>query len=572
MLIRIKTEVPLPRSILLEQLPTYSGMDHSQPSEPHGIELLRDPLRNRGTAYAPEERIGLGLEGLLPAGVESLAQQTARALGNVRSKSTPMEKYLYLRSLQDENETLFYRTVVDNLEELLPIVYTPTVGQACIEWSRNCLRPRGLYISYRQRGRIAQVLARSAQPPVGIVVVTDGSRILGLGDLGANGMGIPIGKLALYTACAGIPPQLCLPVLLDAGCDNDALLRDPMYLGERQRRLTGAAYDEFVDEFVAAVGSVLPGAVLQFEDFSNAHAFGLLERYRKRLCCFNDDIQGTGAMGLAGLYSSGRITGRRLAGERILFMGAGEACLGIGAMVTAGLVHEGLLPEEARRRCLFFDSRGAVVAARADLSPQKRAVAQEREPPSDPLAAIEAFRPTVLIGACSKSGAFSREMIEAMARVNDRPVILALSNPTSRSECNAHDAYTWSQGRAIFASGSAFEPVTFGSRTQVPAQANNCYVFPGLGLGLLASGATEATDEMLVAAARQLAAEVTHADLEQGRIFPPAARMRAVAASVATVVAAIAYERGLATSPHKGNLRQEIAAFMYEPRYPESGH
>jgi malate dehydrogenase (oxaloacetate-decarboxylating)(NADP+) len=409
------------------------------------------------------------------------------------------------------------------------------------------------------------------QRPVGIVVVTDGSRILGLGDLGANGMGIPIGKLALYTACAGIAPQCCLPVLLDAGSDNDALLADPTYLGERQRRLTGAAYDEFVDEFVSAVGSVLPGTVLQFEDFSNAHAFGLLERYRQRICCFNDDIQGTGAMALAGLYSSGRISGRRLSNERILFIGAGEACLGIGATVTAGLLHEGLPAEEAKRRCLFFDSRGAVVASRADLSPQKRLVAQDREPPSDPLAAIEAFRPTVLIGACGKSGAFTRELIEAMARVNERPVVLALSNPTSHSECNAHDAYTWSQGRAIFASGSAFEPVTVGSRTQVPAQANNCYVFPGVGLGLLASGATRATDEMFVAAARQLAAEVTHADLEQGRIFPPPARMRAVAASVATVVAAVAYERGLATGSHKGNLRKEIAAFMYEPRYPESG-
>ncbi len=542
----------------------------NEASELQGIELLRDPLRNRGTAYALEERIHFGLEGLLPAGVESLEQQTARALANVRSQSTPMEKYLYLRALQDENETLFYRIIVDNLEELLPVIYTPTVGQACSEWSRNCLRPRGLYISCRQRGRIAQVLGRSVQQPVAVVVVTDGSRILGLGDLGANGMGIPIGKLALYTACAGIAPQFCLPVLLDAGSDNDALLGDPMYLGERQRRLTGAAYDEFVDEFVSAVGSVLPGAVLQFEDFSTAHAFGLLERYRKQLCCFNDDIQGTGAMGLAGLYASGRITARRLADERILFIGAGEACLGIGAMVTAGLLHEGLLPEEAKRRCLFFDSRGAVVAARTDLSPQKHVVAQHREAPSDPLAAIEAFRPTVLIGACGKSGAFTPKMIEAMARVNDRPVVLALSNPTSRSECTAHDAYAWSKGRAIFASGSAFGLVTIGSQTHFPAQANNSYVFPGVGLGLAASGAKEATDEMFVAAARQLAAEVTHADLEQGRIFPQVGRMRAVAASLGTVVAAFAYERGLGTKPHKGNLRKEIAAFMYEPRYPRS--
>ena len=542
-------------------------MQDGNQRETRGIELLRDPARNRGTAYTPESRLRLGLDGLLPPAVEALASQAARALACVRSKPAPIEKYLYLRALQDENETLFYRVLIDHLEELLPVVYTPTVGQACIEWSRNWLRPRGVYISCRQRGRIADVLARAVQGPAGIVVVTDGSRILGLGDLGANGMGIPIGKLALYTACAGIAPALCLPVLLDAGTDNPALLADPTYIGERRPRLTGSEYDAFVDEFVSAVARVLPGSVLQFEDFANAHAFALLERYRTRLPCFNDDIQGTGAMGLAGLYASGRITGRRLADERILFLGAGEACLGIGSMVAAALGQAGLTAAAIHERCLFLDSRGAVVRARTDLSPQKRAFAHARGPLADPLAAIEAFRPSALVGACAQPGAFTRPMIEAMARLNERPVILALSNPTSRSECNARDAYVWSQGRAIFASGSACEPVTLDDSTHVPGQANNCYVFPGFGLGLLASGARAATDDMFVAAARQLAAEVTHADLQQGRIFPPSGRLREVAASIATVVAAVSYERGLATRPRAGDLRTQIAALMYEPSY-----
>jgi malate dehydrogenase (oxaloacetate-decarboxylating)(NADP+) len=538
-------------------------------SERSAADLLRDVLHNRGTAYSHEQRACLGLEGLLPPAVESLDLQAARALAAVRGKPTAIERYLYMRALQDENETLFFRTLMDNLEELIPVVYTPTVGQACTEWSRNYLRARGLYISFRHRGRIADLLSRSGQRP-GVIVVTDGSRILGLGDLGANGMGIPIGKLALYTACAGIAPELCLPVLLDAGTDNKALLADPLYLGERQARLSGEAYDAFVDEFVHAVASALPSAVLQFEDFSNAHAFELLERHRTRLCCFNDDIQGTGAMGLAALYASGRITGRRLTHERILFVGAGEACLGIGAAATAGMVHEGLSPGEAREQCLFLDSRGAVATARSDLSRQKQAFAKRVEPLGDTLAAIEFFRPTVLIGACAQPGAFDRPVIEAMAKINERPVILALSNPTSRSECDANDAYMWSQGRAVFASGSAFAPVALGTRTFASAQANNCYIFPGFGLGLLASGAREATDEMFVAAARALAAEVTRAELDQGRIFPALGRMRAVAVSIATVVAALAHERKLTAKAHRTNLHSEIADFMYEPRYPSS--
>lgn len=329
------------------------------------LQCLSDPLLNQGMAFTIGERERLGLEGLLPSRVESLAEQSARVLESVRGKPSPLEKYLYLSALQSENETLFYRVVLDHLEDMLPIIYTPTVGQACLDWSRIYQRPRGMYICGRHRGRVTEVLGHWPRRRVGIIVVTDGGRILGLGDLGANGMGIPIGKLSLYTACAGVLPGLCLPVALDLGTDNESLRNDPLYLGERQARMTGAAYDALLEEFVVATQTVFPGAVVQFEDFNNACAFRLLRRYRDRLCCFNDDVQSTGAMGLAGLYSAGRITGRKLVEQRILFVGAGEACLGIGSIVIETMRREGLSETEARQRCLFIDSTGLVVTAAA---------------------------------------------------------------------------------------------------------------------------------------------------------------------------------------------------------------
>jgi malate dehydrogenase (oxaloacetate-decarboxylating)(NADP+) len=544
-------------------------MDRSrmQPDPAGGGGGLSDPLHNRGTAFTHEDRLRLGIEGLLPPRVEALEEQAARVLANVRGKTSQLEKYRYLSALQAENETLFYRAILDNLGEMLPIVYTPTVGEACLEWSRIYERPRGLYVSAQHRGRVTELLRNWPRRRVGVIVVTDGGRILGLGDLGANGMGIPIGKLALYTSCAGVRPELCLPVMLDVGTDNEPLRTDPFYIGERQPRMTGEPWDALLEEFVAATQAVFPGVIVQFEDFNSACAFRLLQRYRDRLCCFNDDVQGTGAMGLAGLYTAGRVTKRRLSQQRILFVGAGEACLGIGGIVIAAMRREGLSEAEARQRSLLVDSKGLVIASRKDLAEHKRPFAQDRAPVPDLLAAVESFRPTVLIGATGKGGLFTQPVLEAMARVNERPVVFALSNPTSKAECTAEQAYAWTNGRAVFASGSPFGPVTVGGRVHVPGQGNNSSIFPGVGLGLLLSASNRVTDEMFFAAAQALAAQVSVADLEQGSIFPAAARLREVAAAVATAVAGVAYEQGHAANPRPADIPAEAAQAMYVPRY-----
>jgi malate dehydrogenase (oxaloacetate-decarboxylating)(NADP+) len=534
---------------------------------PADVPSLGNPIANKGTAFTAEERRRWHLEGRLPPRVETLEEQAARVMANLRAGIGPLEQYRYLGGIQNENETLFFRVVLDHLDETLPIVYTPTVGHACLAWSRLYERPRGLYLSAAQHaGRIAGVLRRWPRRP-GIIVVTDGGRILGLGDLGANGMGIPIGKLALYTACAGVPPEACLPITLDVGTDVDAVRTDPMYLGDRRARLAGERYDAFLEEFIAATEAVFPGAVVQFEDFNNTCAFSLLQRYRDRLCCFNDDIQGTGAMGLAGLYSAGRITGRPLEGQRILFVGAGEACLGIGAIVVAAMQREGLSEAEALARCLFIDSRGPVVASRTDLTEQKRFFAQERPAMPGLLQTIEDFRPTVLFGACTRGGTFTRPALETMARLNERPVIFALSNPTLNAECTAEQVYAWTSGRALFASGSPFAPVTLDGRVHVTAQANNSFVFPGVGFGLLLSGARRVHDEMFFAASRALAGSVTRVDLDEGRLFPPAARMREVAIEVAAAVATVAHDRGLAAVPRPADIRHAAADAMYIPKY-----
>jgi malate dehydrogenase (oxaloacetate-decarboxylating)(NADP+) len=533
-----------------------------------GLEVLADPLRNRGTACTLAQRQRLGLDGLLPPRVETIEEQASRVLANVRGKPGALEKYRYLSALQAANETLYYRVLVDHLEELLPVVYTPTVGEACQQWSAIYERPRGLYLSARHRGRVAEVL-RNWPRPAGVIVVTDGGRILGLGDLGANGMGIAIGKLALYSACAGVAPQLCLPVALDVGTNNESLLADPFYLGERRKRMTGEPWDALLEEFLAAVEAVFPGAIVQFEDFNSAAAFRLLARYRERLCCFDDDVQGTGAMGLAGLQAAGRITGRRLAEQRILFAGAGEACLGIGALVIAAMQREGLPQAQARERCLFIDSRGLVTTHRRDLADFKQPFAQDRAPAADLCAAIESFRPTALIGASGKGGLFTQPVLEAMARLSERPIVFALSNPTVKSECSAEQAYAWTGGRAVFAAGSPFAPVALAGRTHTPGQANNSFVFPGVGLGLLLTGARRVTDEMFFAAARALAAQVSAADLERGRVFPAAGCMREVAAAVAAAVAAVAHDQGHATRPRPADLAAEAARIMYVPRYEQ---
>jgi len=529
---------------------------------------LKDPLLNRGTGFTRDERSRLAIEGLLPPRVESIEEQSSRVLAALRARPGALERYRSLSALQSENETLFYRVLLDHLEELLPVVYTPGVGEACLEWSRIYERPRGIYISAREhRGRIAEVLGNWPSRDVGIIVVTDGGRILGLGDLGANGMGISIGKLVLYTACAGVRPEQCLPVALDVGTDNESLRGDAFYLGARDRRLTGEPWETLLEEFIGAAQAVFPRAIVQFEDFNGGCAFRLLERYRERLCCFNDDVQGTGAMGLAGLYAAGRITGTKLAEQRVLFVGAGEACLGIGGTVVAAMRREGLSEAEARRRCLFVDSKGLVIASRKDLSAEKRRFAQERGPQPDLAKTVEDFEPTALVGACGQGGRFTQGVLEAMARVNERPIVFALSNPTSKTECTAEQAYAWTDGRAIFAAGGQFAPVTLAGRIFSPSQGNNSYVFPGVGLGLMMSGSKRATDEMFFAAAQALAAQASEADLQQGRIFPVASRMREVAAAVAAAVAETAWNQGHATNPRPADPRAEAARVMYEPRY-----
>ena len=415
---------------------------------------------------------------------------------------------------------------------------------------------------------MAEVLRNWPNRDVRIIVVTDGERILGLGDLGAFGMGIPVGKLSLYTACAGVHPSLCLPVTLDVGTDNERLLDDPLYFGIRQPRLRGQAYDDLIEEFMAAVQEVFPNVLVQFEDFANRNAFRLLEKYRDRLCTFNDDIQGTGAVALAGLYSALRITGGQLAEQTVLFQGAGEAAIGIANLIVAAMVGEGLSEEEARRRCWLVDSGGLVVKSRTGLAAHKLPFAHDHEPLPDLLAAIQALHPTAIIGVSGQAGAFSRPVLEAMARHNDRPIVFALSNPTSKAECTAEQAYTWTGGRAIFASGSPFPPVTLGDKTYVPGQGNNAYIFPGVGLGAIVSGASRVTDEMFFAAAQALAGEVSEEDLEQGLIYPPLCEIRQASAAIAAAVAGVAYRQGLATQPEPEDLLAHIQAQMYVPTYP----
>jgi len=533
----------------------------------HAVKLLHDPIRNKGTAFTEGERDAFGLRGLLPPRVQSQSQQVLRVLGNLRDKSSDLERYVFLIGLQDRNETLFYRVLTDHIEEIMPLVYTPTVGRACQEYGHLFRRPRGLYISLEDRGRVAEILGNWPHRDARVIVVTDGERILGLGDLGADGMGIPIGKLSLYTACAGIAPTHCLPVMLDVGTDNEALLKDPLYLGIDRPRERGPAYDDLVEEFVSAAVEAFPGVLIQLEDFATLNAFRLLERYRDRICTFDDDIQGTASVALAGFYSALRISGGRLKDQRFLFLGMGEAGCGIGSLVVAALKDEGLDDGEALARCWFVDSRGLVTTDRRDLPAHKRPFAREHPPIRDFAAAVDALRPTVIVGVSGQPGAFTREIVESMARENDRPVIFALSNPTSKSECTAEQAYTWSNGRAIFASGSPFEPVHLAGQTFVPGQGNNAYIFPGVGLGVVVSGARHVSDEMFFEAAKTLAGEVSEEDLALGRIYPALGRIRDVSASIAEAVADVAFRRGLATATRPDDLGTEIRSHMYQPVY-----
>jgi malate dehydrogenase (oxaloacetate-decarboxylating)(NADP+) len=508
-----------------------------------GYHLLHDPRENRGTAFTEEEREQLGLRGLLPPRVATQDEQVARLMENYRRQTTDIDRYAYLTALQDRNERLFFRVVTDNIEEMMPIIYTPTVGAATQQFGHLFRHARGIYINPHDRGRIADVLRNWVTDDVAVIVVTDGERILGLGDLGANGMGIPIGKLSLYTACAGVDPTRCLPITLDVGTNNEDLRSDPLYLGLHMPRVGRDVYDDLIDEFVEAVAEVFPDALLQFEDFLTPNAFRLLDRYRDRILCFNDDIQGTAAVALGGLLAATRITEVPLSEMTILFAGAGSAAVGIADLIVQAMVEDGLESEEARRRCWFVDSTGLVVAERDDLAEHKLPYAHEAEGMTGLQEAVEHLKPHALIGATAQGGTFTRDIVEA-------------------------EAYEWSEGRAVFASGSPFPAYETddGSRL-VPGQGNNVYIFPAMGLASVATRPTRITDEMFLAAARALANEVTAASLEEGSIYPPLRDIREVSIAIAIAVAEVAYDQNLAREPRQDDLEAQIRSQIYSVAY-----
>lgn len=541
-----------------------TGVGERTPKDRRGLDVLRDPLLNRGTAFTEADRDAYGLRGLLPAHVHTQKQQADRFLSTFRKLTDPLDKFVALNALHDRNEDLFFSILVDHIDEMQPLVYTPVVGLACQKFGQVFQRPRGMFITIKDRGNIAKVL-RNWPYDAGIIVVTDGERILGLGDLGAHGMGIPVGKLSLYTACAGIHPRLCLPVTLDVGCNNDEVRNDPFYVGLRQKRVTGKEYDDFVEEFITAAQEVFPGVVIQFEDFANHNAFRLLEKYRNRVASFNDDIQGTAAVALAGIFSALRITGEKITDQRIVFLGAGEAATGIADLIASAMVAQGMTLADARKTCWLVDSKGLVVKSRTDLAHHKLNYAHEHAPVGDLLAAIKALKPTAIIGVSAVGGTFTKDVLEEMARINKRPIVFALSNPTSQAECTAEEAYRHTAGRALFACGSPFDPVTLNGQTFVPRQGNNSYIFPGIGLGAIASKTKAITDEMFMKSAHTLAQLVTESDLAQGSLYPALPRIREVSAQIAAATAGAAYESGIAGRIAAASALPDIEKQMYEP-------
>jgi malic enzyme len=541
-----------------------------------GEPLLRDPFTNKGTAFTSAERAELDLDGLVPPAVSTIDQQLARVYENYRLKQTPLERYIHLASLQDRNETLFFRLLHDRIDEMMPVVYTPVVGEACQQYSHIYRRPRGLYISYDQRTRIDAILANHRRAPA-IIVVTDGERILGLGDQGVGGMGIPTGKLALYTACAGIPPHLTLPIMLDVGTNNRERLNDPLYLGLRHERIRGQEYQDFLDRFVDAVMRVYPDAVVQWEDFLKANALAQLARYRDRLCTFNDDIQGTAAVVAAGVYAALRMTGQEMRDQRAVLAGAGASAQGIAQLFASALGDAGLSPEEARKRICTVDSQGLVTQRRTQIEDFKAAYARPveevasyacRDPEHITLEeTIRNFAPTILIGTSGSAGVFTEAVVRAMVAVNERPIVFPLSNPTSKSECTAEQAIRWSDGRAIVATGSPFDPVVYRGQTHRIGQGNNAFVFPGVGLGLWVGGVRRVTDAMFLDAARALAQMVTPADLNRGAVYPELTRIRDCSHAVACAVIRRAVVEGHASPGILEGLEETVRRAMWLPKY-----
>ncbi|KAJ7394266.1 NADP-dependent malic enzyme [Desmophyllum pertusum] len=537
-----------------------------------GTDIMRDPRLNKGTAFTLKERQILGIHGLLPPCISNQEVQCERMYAELHRKANDLERYILLMALLERNEALFFKILMDHTEELMPIVYTPTVGLACQKYGMIFRRPRGLFVSIHDLGHVEELLANWPVENVKAIVVTDGERILGLGDLGCCGMGIPVGKLALYTVCSGIDPEVCLPVMIDVGTNNQALLDDPLYIGVPQKRENGQAYDDLIDEFIRAATQKYGESVLiQFEDFGNHNAFRLLEKYRNKICTFNDDIQGTASVTVAGLLAALQITKNKLADHKFLFQGAGEAAIGIADLLVLAMIKEGLSQEEARQRIWLVDSRGLVAKDRpvGGLNAEKLKYAHVTKHISSLAEVVKTVKPTAIIGVAAVAGAFTEEIVKSLASFNDRPIIFALSNPTSKAECTAEQAYTWTNGKAVFASGSPFAPVTLpDGRHFIPGQGNNAYIFPGVALGVIACKAQHVTDEMFLLAAESLANLVEPSQLEKGCLFPPLSDIRDVSFKVAVDVVKLAYTTGLATvHPEPEDIGQLVKENLYSPDY-----
>jgi malate dehydrogenase (oxaloacetate-decarboxylating)(NADP+) len=532
-----------------------------------GMEVLDSPTANKGTAFTDEEREQLGLVGLLPDSVEDIDRQLERVLGHLKEKPTDLERYIYLIGLCDRNETLFYKLLMSDPMRFLPIVYDPTVAEACLKFGYIYRRSRGMYVSMRHQGRVAEVLRNWPVKDVRFICVSTGGRILGLGDIGANGMGIPIGKLQLYTACAAVPPDCLLPILLDIGTTNNTLRADPLYLGLRQQPPSEKELDEFVDEFVQAVQEVFPGCCIHFEDWKGTDAIRLLAEYRDKVLCYNDDIQGTASVTLAGLITALQILDARLTDQRILFLGAGSAGIGIANLLASAMQQQGLTKEDAAARISLFDINGLIEPSRKDLSASQQVYAHQHAPSKDLVATIESLKPTVLIGVSTTGGAFNQRVVETISRLNERPIIFALSNPTDKAECTAEQAYTWSKGKALYAAGVQFPDVKVAGQTFHPGQANNFYIFPAVGLAVYATRAKRITDEVFIVAAQASADQVTEEQRSHGMLFPSQADILEVEVAIATRTAKYIFDNGLATVERPTDIRSWIEGQLYNPQY-----
>src|ERR1700704_5016593 len=533
----------------------------------HGFELLQDASLNKSTAFTEAEKQSLGLVGLIPDVTETQELQLQRVMMQLAQKSTDLERYIYLINLLDQNEILFYRTVMSDPARFLPIVYDPTIGEACLKFGHIYRQPRGMYLSIARRGRVKEILKNWPQKDVRFICVTDGGRILGLGDLGANGAGIPIGKLQLYTACAGVPPQYLLPMYLDAGTNNEQYLRDPLYLGMRKARPSTDELFSFVDEFVAAVPEVFPKCCIHFEDWTGTDAVHLLQRYRDKYCVYNDDVQGTAGITLAGMINATKLKGTKLKDEKYLFLGAGSAGIGLADLLCSALVAQGMSLKDAQSRVYMFDINGLLESTRTDLVDFQKPYAHQHAPTRDFVAAIESIKPTTIIGVSTIGGAFTQKVIESMSRVNERPVILALSNPTEHAECTPEQAYTWSKGKAIYAAGVQFEPVHYNGQTFLPGQANNFYIFPAVGMAIFATQAKRVTDEMFIEAGQAVADQVPPDLLNEGLLYPLQSNILETEIQTAARGGNVTFDSGLARVERPADMVSFIRRHVYKPEY-----